>query len=82
MEVRILSGPESSRAFVSRERVAPGGLMIGHIVTRTRTSFEPALRSDGVENRLLHLELGDPRGVAPRRAQHERFEPAAHVVSN
>jgi hypothetical protein len=42
--------------------------MIGHIVTRTGMSFEPALRSDGVENRFLHMALGDPRGVATRRA--------------
>jgi hypothetical protein len=43
------------------------GLVIGHIITRTGVSFEPALRSDGVENRFLHLTLGDPRRVAARR---------------
>jgi hypothetical protein len=42
--------------------------MIGHIITRTGTSFELALRSDGVENRFLHLVFGDPRRVATRRA--------------
>jgi hypothetical protein len=42
--------------------------MIGYIVTCTGTRVEPALRSDGVENRLLHFDLGDPRMVATRRA--------------
>jgi hypothetical protein len=41
-------------------------------IKRTGTSFEPALRSDGAENRFLHLDLGDPRRVATRRARSAR----------
>jgi len=54
------------------DTVEPPVLMIGHIVPRASLSFEPALRSDGVENRFLHLGLNDPRGVATRRPQSAR----------
>jgi hypothetical protein len=47
----------------------------GRVISRRwrgQPSFEPTLRSDVVENRLLHLDLSDPRRVATRRAQDAR----------